>query len=114
MDDPLLVPVPEPELVPDRVLDTVEPLPLAPVVATAPASIESTSVMGMKVISVPDNTVVVALVVMAVLDVVATSVAVSRKNSGPMNVCAHVAAVVPSRTQSITAVTSSAISANSA
>lgn len=113
MDDPLLVAVPEPELVPDPVLDAVEPLPVAPVVAAAPVSIESTSVMGMKVISVPDNTVVVALVVMAVLEV-EVSVESSRKYAGPTKVCAHVAALVPSRTQSITAVTLSNSSASSA
>jgi len=97
----------------ESVRAAVEPLPLAPVVAAAPVSIESTSVMGMKETSDPVNTTEDTLVVMAVFDVEA-SIAVSRKYSGPTNVCAHVAAVVPSTTQSIIAVTLSKTSANSA
>lgn len=83
MEDPLLVLVAEPVLEPvaepvrEPVFAAVEPLPLAPVVAAAPASIESTSVIGMKLTSVPVRTSVVTVVVMAV-SVVETSLESAR------------------------------------
>jgi len=85
VDDPLPVLVPDPDA--DPVLDAVEAVPLAPVVAAAEASIESTRVTPMKEISDCARTVDVILVVMAVFDVasdaVSTLISVSRKSSGP-------------------------------
>lgn len=88
-------------------LEAVEAVPLAPVVAAAVPS-ESTNVIVAKLISDASSIDVVIDVVISVFDVgISVPVTLPKTYSGPMSVSPHVAAVVPPRTQSRTKVSPS-------